>query len=432
MYNFLKIGRSLAFALIAQATVSGLSAEPLRVTKAQAVAQALQANAGLMAARTTIERAQGNSRQAGRWSNPELSLDYATDETFNDEGEYGFVLGLEQRFPVTNRLRVQKAIAQDEIELAQVEVANQTRLLVLQVELSINSVAELQAQIALREERRALNQQFATFLESRIETGEASMIDTNQIRIEIYAVDQELQQLQDELAEQLTALRQLMGVVDGVEVAPEVDFKLPQASPELSLLTRESLQNHPEYRMKYMLLRIADKRVSVAKAERWADIALRVFFEEEKGMDDPGGLGRDRYLGVGVSIPLPLMDRNNGAIEASRAQQRQMKYELDYVGSKLRSTAKIQRERALNLYTQAQDYQTNLTQLVNKNVADMNTAYSAGQISLTELFRAQEQALKIQSTHIEMLHDYEQAMIYWKAATAQHSAQYTPTKQILN
>ena len=430
MYQFLKIGRLLAFALIAQATVSSLSAETLRVTKAQAVAQALQANAGLMAARTTIDRAQGNFNQAGRWSNPELSLDYATDETFNDEGEYGFALGLEQRFPVTNRLRVQKAIAQDEIELAQVEVANQTRLLVQAVELSINTVAELQAQIALRQERRALNQQFADFLESRIETGEASLIETNQIKIEIYAVDQELQQLQNERAEQLTVLRQLMGVAEGVEVVPQVDFKLPQTVPDLSLLTQESLQNHPEYRMKYLLLRIADKRVSVAKAERWADIALRVFFEEERGVDDPGGLGRDRYVGVGVSIPLPLMDRNDGAIEASRAQQRQMKYELEYVGSKLRSAAKIQRARALSLYTQAQDYQTNLTQLVNKNVADMNTAYSAGQISLTELFRAQEQALKIQSTHIEMLHDYEQAMIYWKAATAQHSAHRTPTKQI--
>ncbi|MFQ3242800.1 MAG: outer membrane protein TolC, partial [Lentimonas sp.] len=118
MVTFSKIGRSLAFALIAQAIVSGLSAEPLRLTKAQAVAQALQANAGLMAARTTIDRAQGNFRQAGRWSNPELSLDYTTDQTFNNEGEYGFALGLQQRFPVTNRLRMQKAIAHDEIELA--------------------------------------------------------------------------------------------------------------------------------------------------------------------------------------------------------------------------------------------------------------------------------------------------------------------------
>ncbi|MFT5826775.1 MAG: cobalt-zinc-cadmium efflux system outer membrane protein [Yoonia sp.] len=428
MVTFSKIGRSLAFALIAQAIVSGLSAEPLRLTKAQAVAQALQANAGLMAARTTIDRAQGNFRQAGRWSNPELSLDYATDQTFNNEGEYGFALGLQQRFPVTNRLRMQKAIAHDEIELAQVEVANQTRLLVQEVELSINSVAELQAQIALRAERRTLNQKFTAFLESRIETGEASAIDANQIKIEIYAVDQELQQLQNELAEQLTGLRQFMGVADGVEVKPRIDFELPQASPELGILTRESLPNHPEYRMKSLLLRIADKQVSVAKAERWADIALRVFFEEEKSVDDPGGLGRDRYLGVGVSIPLPVMDRNNGAIEASRALRRQMKYELDYVGSKLRSEAKIQRERALNLYTQAQDYQTNLTQRVNQNVADMNTAYSAGQISLTELFRSQEQALKIQSTHLEMLHDYEQAMILWKAATAQQGAMALQTK----
>ena len=160
----------------------------------------------------------------------------------------------------------------------------------------------------------------------------------------------------------------------------------------------------------------------MAKANRWADIALRVFFEEERGADDPGGLGTDRFFGVGVSIPLPLMNRNKGAIEASRAQQRQMKHELDYTGSRIRNEARDQRERAIALYVQARDYDANLTQLVDQNLADMNTAYGAGLISLTELFRSQEQGLKIQSTHLAMLHDYEQAMINWKAATAQFSS----------
>ena len=49
----------------------------------------------------------------------------------------------------------------------------------------------------------------------------------------------------------------------------------------------------------------------------------------------------------------------------------------------------------------------------------MNAAYSAGQVSLAELFRSQEQGLRMQSAQLTKLHDFEQAMIRWKAATAQ-------------
>lgn len=423
MQNFLKLGRAAAFALIVQSTLSSLSGATLILTTEQAVAHALAHNPSLAAARTAIDQAQGRYRQAGRWQNPELSLDYASDRWSNDAGERAFAVGFEQRFPVTNRLRMQKNIARDEVELAQAEVANQARLLALQVESSVAGVAEIQAQLKLREEMWALNTEFAVFIESRIETGEASSIDANQIKIETYAVQQAMQQLRNKLIERLAALRQLIGLDVDTAIETAFEFALPQTQPDLPILTHEALQNHPEYRMKSLLYVIADKQVAVERATCWADIALRVFFEEERSVDDPGGLGTDRSFGVGVSIPLPLMNRNNGAIEASIAQLQRIRYELDSVSAKIRSDARSQRERVLHLYAQTRDYETNLTQLVEKNLRDMTAAYGAGQVSLTELFRSQEQGLKIQSTHLAMLHDFEQAMINWKAATAQPGEQ---------
>lgn len=419
MYNFLKLGRTAAFALIVQLTLASLAAEPLILSKEQAVVRALQQNPAINAARTTIDRAQGNHEQAGRWSNPELSIDYATDDTFNDEGEYGYSVGFEQRFPVTNRLRLQKSIAQDEIELAQAEVANQVRLLTREVEASVASVAALTTQIKLREECLELGHQFAEFMESRVRTGEVSSVETNQVQIEVYAVEQKKQELSNALLLELAKLKQLIGVDVDAELSLTHEFELPAAQPELTSLTKETLMQHPEYRMKSLLYRMSDKRVSVAKAERWADIAVRVFFEEERSVDDPDGLGTDRFFGVGVSIPLPLLDRKEGSIRASRAAQRQLKYELDRVGLEVRSEARTQATRATSLYQQAQDYERNLTQLVEKNLAEMNTAYGAGQIDLVELFRSREQGLRLQSAQLTKLHDFEQAMIRWKAATAQ-------------
>jgi outer membrane protein, heavy metal efflux system len=419
MVKFSKLGRPLAFALIVQATLSSLVGSQFSLTAEQAVAQALQSNALLMAARATIDRAQGLSTQTGRFENPELSVDYATDRSFNNEGERRFALGFEQRFPVTNRLRVQKRIAADEIELAEAEVANQARLLTRSVEAAVARITEIQAQLRLRKEIAALNQKFAGFIESRIDTGEASLVDANQIRIEIYAVEQEMQQLENQLAEQLSELRHLISADVDAEIVTLFELDLPDSPPHLDVLSAEALQSHPVHRMKSLLYSIKSRQVSLAKTERWADIALRVFYEEAKSLDDPSGLGSDRMVGLGFSIPLPLMNQSQGAITASQAQQRQFKHELDYTESKIRHEASMLRERVLSLYHQVRLYETNLTQLVEKNLEDMNVAYSSGQISLNELFRSQEQALKIQSAYCRMLHDYQQAMIDWKAATAQ-------------
>mgnify|MGYP000144183345 FL=1 len=419
MVNFLKLKRAAAFVLIVQSILTSLVAAPLSLSKEQAVARALQQNPALNAARTTIDRALGNRQQAGRWANPELSIDYATDQTFNDEGEYGYSVGFEQRFPVTNRLRLQKSIAQDEIELAVAEVANQVRLLTLEVETSVAAATALEAQIELRDERLQLNRKFAAFMESRVQAGEVSSVETNQVQIELYAVEQEKQELSNTLLLELAKLKQLIGANVDAELSLTHQFELPATQPQLASLTQESLMQHPEYRMKALLSGISDKRVSVVKAERWADIAVRVFFDEERSVDDPGGLGTDRFFGVGVSIPLPLLDRKQGAILASRAEQRQFKYELDRVGLEVRSEAHTQATLAVSLYQQARDYDQHLTQLVEKNLAEMKSAYGAGQINLVELFRSQQQGLRVQSAQLTKLHDFEQAIIRWKAATAQ-------------
>ncbi len=419
MVNFLKLKRAATFVLIVQSILTSLVAAPLSLSKEQAVARALQQNPALNAARTTIDRALGNRQQAGRWANPELSIDYATDQTFNDEGEYGYSVGFEQRFPVTNRLRLQKSIAQDEIELAVAEVANQVRLLTLEVETSVAAATALEAQIELRDERLQLNRKFAAFMESRVQAGEVSSVETNQVQIELYAVEQEKQELSNTLLLELAKLKQLIGANVDAELSLTHQFELPATQPQLASLTQESLMQHPEYRMKALLSGISDKRVSVVKAERWADIAVRVFFDEERSVDDPGGLGTDRFFGVGVSIPLPLLDRKQGAILASRAEQRQFKYELDRVGLEVRSEAHTQATLAVSLYQQARDYDQHLTQLVEKNLAEMKSAYGAGQINLVELFRSQQQGLRVQSAQLTKLHDFEQAIIRWKAATAQ-------------
>ncbi|WOO42973.1 TolC family protein [Rubellicoccus peritrichatus] len=388
------------------------------VTQEQAVEIALANNKALAAARTTIAQAQAQSRQAGRLDNPLLNVEYANDFAFNNEGQYAYAIGLRQRFPITNRLGLLKDISRDEITLAETEIRNQERVLIQEVESTYLALAEADAQLKLREELIALNQQFAEFVESRISQGEASAVDANQIKIALYAVEQEIRRLKNQQAQYYSNLRQLLGMNSRIALNYSKEFSLPQSAPELPAMDTSMLENHPEYQLKELLYQIADKRTDLARAERWGDIAVEIFFEEDNGVDEPLGLTNDRYLGIGVSIPLPIVNQNRGGIDASRAFRQQVKLEREAVSLQIENRAELLRERALQLYQQAAHYEANITELVDSNLSEMNDAYAAGQIDLRDVFRSQEQQLKIQSANLAILRDYEQTLINWEAATA--------------
>lgn len=419
MCKFSKLKRTLIVLIVfTSSSVWGETETRLSVNKEEATRLALQNNKELAAAKLTIERAKARHTQAGKWENPELKLGYSSDRAFNDEGESTFEIGFEQSFPVTNRLRLLKGIAGVEISLSETEILNHERLLIQEVESVVTSLTYTEKQLELRKSLIELNNKFAAFIESRIETGEASSIEVNQIKIELYSIKQEIQQLENERVGLLSSLRQLLGVEVTQKLEVNGELILPDLLEVLPRYSETMLQDHPEYQLKQFLYSIADSQVSLAMAERWGDIAVEVFFENERSVDEPGGIGTDRFFGIGVSIPLPLNNRYRGAIDENRAYRQQVEKEMDALSLSIRSQAEALKVKAEALHAQAIHYRQNVTQLVDQNLKDMNAAYSSGQISLTELFRSQEQRVKLQSNYLSMVKAFKQALVDWKAATA--------------
>ena len=114
---------------------------------------------------------------------------------FNDEGEQSYSIGFEQRFPITNRLKLLKNVSAIEVKLAEAELRNQERLLIRDVESAANSFQVLNQRLSLLDGMISLQEDFAALLEKRIENGEASTLDLNQVRVSLFSVKQEIQNL---------------------------------------------------------------------------------------------------------------------------------------------------------------------------------------------------------------------------------------------
>lgn len=401
-------------------------------TPAAIVQHVLESNPLLRAAQTAVDQAEGRRLQAGRWDNPELRLSYAGDQAFQDAGEQRLTIGLSQRFPVTNRLKLEKAMARDEIKLARVEIANEANRLRQETELAVVALAHTEAELRLREEWTELNREFLAFIESRIETGEASRVEADQLRIALYSIEQEVGHLKNLQHSQKGVILQLMGLEPDRSFRLSYAFELPESALELPAFSDDQLLKHPAYQVRKIVLELSESSIASALAARWADVAVEVFFEDGRSLDDPGGLERDRFLGLGVSVPLPLLNRHRGQLAERRALRSEMRWRLEATAARLRSEAARERELIGRLYTQASHYEAAVTSLVEQNLKEMQAAYAQGQISLSELFRAQEQRLKIQSTHLRMLRQWEEAQINWSAATANVETVTADTLELSN
>jgi len=417
------------FFILAALCAAQIYADPptaLQLNRSSAVQRALHCNLDLKAARWSIEQAQGRTADVGALANPSLNVTGASDFAFSNEGEYGWSIGLEQKFPITDRLTRFANIASMEVQLAELEVLNAERRLAFEVERVIDAIQAIQADLALYREQVALNQRFADFLLKKIKRAESSPLDAGQARIAIAALDQKILKLERERRAQLVRLRELLGLSGELVidiVTPPAD--LDNASP-LPEYQRADLEQHPDYQLRQQLAAIATERTALARAARWADITVELFFEQglaNNAIEDPFtgnirvGPEEENLLGVGLSIPLPLHNQNRGEVISRQARERQMNAELHALGFRLLNEAAGIRAEYQTAQAQLSAFEQEVLNQAQENLKQLENAYSLGQVDLIQVFRAQEGLLELKVDFAELHAESQRLITRWRYVT---------------
>lgn len=419
------------FVLIAAACAAVLHAQEsppptITVDRASAVHRALYGNRDLLAARYTVQQAQGRTIDAGSLENPLLNIGGASDFAFADEGEYTWSVGLKQQFPVTDRLRRLRNIASLEVQLAELEIRDAERRLAYDVEQIFDTLELIDAELALHREQIALNQTFADFLQKKIERAEASSLDLGQTKVAQAALKQKILRLQRERTGQLVHLRELLGLElhQGIEIDATPDATPPHALPEFS---RSHLPDHPAYQLRVQLVEIATEQTALAQAERWQDIAVEIFYEQglsNNALEDPStnnlylGGEKEQFIGVGLSIPLPLHSQNRGEVISRRARERQLEAEVGALGFRLQNEAAELREEYTEVEEQIHDYEQAVLNQATDNLRQLEDAYAVGQVDLTSVFRAQERVLDLRVDFAMLQAERREILSQWRFETA--------------
>ncbi|MGI9242468.1 MAG: TolC family protein [Verrucomicrobiales bacterium] len=377
------------------------------LTNDGAIEVALANNLELRVAALEIDRANSRLRWSGRLSNPELGLSGASDFIGENEDEGGFEIAFSQRFPVTSRLKDEKEVRKRDVELAEIEFQIRQRQLAFEVD---------KAWIQFRASRRAaqassrlleVNDGIREFLDGRVEAGEASSLDVVQASLNGELLKQQLGIAKASVVDAGGRMKQLIGMEPDRAIGIVEGAAFSGSPPPANLDMGEVLRNRPDYSLILRSEDLGDAQLKLAMAQRWDDIAVKVFLEHDSSVDEPEGIDRNTFAGVGISIPLPLRNKNQQAIEEAEIDIERARRARDAMIFSIHSELRRVLAARSAAYRLASSARGESLPLAKKNLEEFEIAQQNGQASLLQVQQAQSQLLQLENAALELQKNYD-------------------------
>ena len=376
-----------------------------------AIAQALKNNPDLAVAEMEIQRAKSRARWSGRLDNPELEITAADDIIGLRDSERTLEVAFSQRYPLTSRLRDEKNVRRVQVLIAEAEVAEQRRQLAYQVDRASAELLATRARQFVATKLTKLNTEIVDSLTPLVERGEISSLDVTQVQLTGRSLDQQISQLNNQERQQALALARLIGIPPTQKIRIKDGFRMPLTRPATGsrLSNAELFQRRPDHLLTLVQHDVAQAEALLAHANRWEDVALKVFIERENSVDAPDGLEANTFAGIGVSIPLPLRQQNEEAIEQARIDSELAEKSRTAREFHIRSEYQAALQLAIDTHALAADASGDIIELAEKNLADYRDAYGKAQATLLQVQRAQEQVLELHQASLGLVADYQLA-----------------------
>ena len=297
----------------------------------QAVALALLRSPDLAAFAWEVRAREARIIQAGAHPNPELRLlveELGTDREVITGGEET-TIQLGQLVELGGKRSARTQVASLERDVAGWDYEIKRINLLSRVSHSFIEVLSAQRRVALAEEMVRLADQSAGAVSERVKGGKASPVEETKATVALATAQIGLDRTRRELEAARRALSGTWGNTTPHFRTAAGDLDSISPVPNLEQL-RQLLTRNPELDLWAAAVSLRQATVDLEKARRVPDLTVDGGY---KHYSVSVGEDVETFL-VGVSIPLPLFNRNRGAIQAARHQV--MKSEEDRRSAEVR------------------------------------------------------------------------------------------------
>jgi cobalt-zinc-cadmium efflux system outer membrane protein len=389
------------------------------ITVDEAVTYALEHNGELLAARQEIDAASALVKQATLRANPKVDASVSKTITGTDNNAtLNGMLPLELGGRRSARIRV----AERELEMRRQDVANRERMLAANVRAKFGEALGAILKLGFDEDLIATSQRSYNLVAARVTEGGTAPLEQNMVLVELNRLRSMRETAEGKAQIEMLELRNLIGMRPDEPLRLRGDFN-DVIAPLLPLAdaTERALYERPDLRLAKAAESFAEARIEQARSEGRLDASLIAGYQRMdssyplNGINDAGQLSPIRstfhYFSVGVSLDLPVRNKNQGAIEAAVAEAEGAKRRREFLELTVRREVASAYARYNSTARAAEIFRVGVKDQANVNLDVVRQTYELGSKTLIDYLGEQRRFIDLQNGYIDALLDTYKARV---------------------
>ena len=374
------------------------------LTLHEALSRALLYNPKLQAFAWEVRVREALTLQAGLWPNPELEgeiEEFAGTGPFAGTSAAEIGVGLSQLLPLGGDVSARRRVAARQRDLAGWDYEAVRLDVFTDAAQSFAEVLAAQERLQLAENLLDLAQKFALTVGERAEGGKVSPLEATRAGVVRSQAEIASEQAVRDLAVARRRLSSLWGQREPDFERALGDFGEIRPVPALQVVD-DLIERNPEVAQwaTEMALRRAD--LSLAQAERIPNPVLSA------GASRFNETGETAFR-AGISIPLPVFDRNQGAIQAARYRIRQAEEGAEAALIEVERQLAAAYETLASAYAEAETLEEEVLPAAAETFELTQEGYREGKFDLLAVLDAQRTLFEATNQYVDAAATYHQA-----------------------
>jgi cobalt-zinc-cadmium efflux system outer membrane protein len=372
------------------------------LTLEQSLALAGQRHPDLAEARALIAAANGRTQQAGTFPNPEAIV-RIEQAPFNGRafGGADYLAGVAQPVPLGGRLAKARQVEQLELDRRARELEVRRREILKRVHGAFATALYQERAFLAQQEIAASADKLRASTRARLDAGDALREDLARAEMELSLARAELRR-SDAMRERamgtlIAAIGDPALSVKSLDGTLDAAFELPAMEALVA-----GLALHPAAALVDADIRASYARIDLAKAQRIPDVRVELLYRRVQA-------GKENAFDIGLNIPLPLFDRNQGRIREARAEATAAEARSRSTRNELTFRLREAHAELATALASSRSLKTDILPRADTVLKGVETRYSAGDISLNEVLPARRNWALVQLTYLESIRDVMQA-----------------------
>ncbi|MBE0595660.1 MAG: TolC family protein [Desulfuromonadales bacterium] len=351
-----------------------------------------------------IRAREAEALQAGLRRNPLLSFEAENvfgSGPFSGTDAAESTLSISQTLELGKKRSLRRHLAEAETNIAQNEFALAKTDLLARTTDAFIAVLEAQERLRLAEEMGDLAKRVLGTVEERVAAGRGAETEAIRPRIQLREQQVARDKARGHLVATRGALAALMGR-EGADSGPVIgDLSRLSPLPDQAELERR-LTESPQFVRRIAESERRRRAVHLEEARRIPDLDLGIGARYLRESDDTA-------LVLGVSVPLPLFDRNQGAIAAARSRQTQAC--ADERSALLQAKAALVAgwQEINSARAEAEALRDDIIPASRQAMESAEYGYRAGKFGILDVLDAQRTLVEAQESYLDALTAFHRA-----------------------